>query len=271
MTIDELKNISRIDQNLQSLSYRNIKIRIVPPNPDFRGKIDPNFIDGKLYFDILFDENVIKNLSSTNVNNKEEALSIVLHELYHYKECTITASKMDYQRLLFDKNYSDTYTMVFSTGYKQWTEYYAYYNSSKYYQRDINFNDIIRHSWTSLYATQDFLSKNESTKMPFSIYESIKNFISNAIIFTAQYNSSLDSKYLESIMKFKKNKDYSNHYDYIIELISYMNDLYNSYPSWVSEVKFIEIGKYLLNILHRYNITYSTDDLSDNFVFVAVK
>lgn len=272
MTIDELKNISQIDSDLENLSYENINdIKIVSPNSDFRGKTEPNFINNKLVSDILYDENVIKDLLSYDIDNKKEALSIILHELYHYKECIITANKMDYHKLIFDDNYSDTYTMAFSLGYKQWTEYYAYYNSSKYYQRNIYLDDFIRKSWASLYAMQSFLTENDTTKMPFSVYTDIKDFISYSIIFAAQYNSLLDSKYLESIMKFKRNKDYCEHYDYIIELIPYMNDLYSSYPSWVSEEKFIEIGKYLLNILHRFNITYSTNDLSDNFVFIPIK
>lgn len=268
MTKEELKEIAQIDYALKNLSFDNINnIEIIKPNSQFKAKINPVYISDKLFFDIFLDYNVVNNLSSSDADKQEESLSIVLHELFHYKECIITSRNMDYHRLISDDSYSNTYTMVLSIGYKQWAEYYAYYNSFKYYQRNILFADISQ-SWAALKVMRDALINNVFIKMPFSLYSNIKEFISNAIMFAAQYNLSLDSNLLKLIEKYKDDKHYYKHYEYITELVPYMDDLYKSYPDWVSESKFIEIGKYLLNILQRYNITYSTSNLSDNFTFI---
>ncbi len=268
MNITELKNIALKEFDFKDISFERIqKIMIVPPNSNFRGKIIPHYITGKLIFDLLLDKNATTNLSSNDINSRNESLAIIFHELYHYKEALITSKNIDYHKLIFDDNYSDTYTMVLSIGYKQWTEYYAYYNSAKYQIRNILFDNCVLQSWTSLQAMHNMLLDTETIQMPFSFYENIKHFISNAIMFTAQYNYLANSQYLTSICKYKNNKDYSKHYEYIIELIPYLRNLYNSYPNWISEAKFIEIGKYLLNILHRFNIEFSTKDLSDNFVY----
>ncbi len=268
MNITELKSIALKEFDFKDISFECIqKIMIVPPNSDFRGKIVPYYIMGKLVFDILLDKNIETNLSSDDVNNKNESLTIIFHEIYHYKEALITSKNIDYHKLMFDDNYSDTYTMVLCIGYKQWAEYYAYFNSAKYQIRNILFDTFIQKSWVSLQAMHNILLNTETIQMPFSFYESIKQFISNAIIFTAQYNYLPDHQYLTPLYKYKNNKDYSKHYEYIMELIPYMDNLYNSYPNWVSESKFVEIGKYLLNILHRFNIEFSTKDLSDNFIY----
>ena len=269
MTIGELKNIAQTNCDFNNLSFKDInKIEIVRPNPDFCGKVDPFYINNSLLFDFLFDQDVINNLQSTDIKIKNKAISIVMHELYHYKEITITANNINYHGLIFDNNYSKTYTMVLSLGYKQWSEYYAYYNSAKYYQRNIIFDNVIRQSWATLQSIHDMLCKNNVIQMPFQLYLNIKNFISNAVMFAAQYSYCLNSEYLESIQRYQNDVYYSKHYEYIIALIEYMSNLYNSYPNWVSESKFIQIGKYLLNILQCYNITYLTNDLSDNFKFI---
>lgn len=177
MTIEELKNIAQKDSNLKNISFENInKIKITTPNSEFRGKTDPNYTDNKLLCEILFDYDVVNNLSSSNGDIRKESTSIILHELFHYKEILITANRMDYHKLIFDDNYSDTYTMVLSIGYKQWTEYYAYYNSSKYHQRDILFNNTIRESWASLQVMYNALIEDDFIKMPFSLYSDIKNW-----------------------------------------------------------------------------------------------
>lgn len=49
-----------------------------------------------------------------------------------------------------------------------------------------------------------------------------------------------------------------------------MDTLYQTYPNWISEEQFLTIGKELFSIIHDYNMTYSTSDLSDNFIFVSI-
>ena len=66
--------------------------------------------------------------------------------------------------------------------------------------------------------------------------------------------------------------DYVNSTD--IRIQKYFHYLYDTlkvlikyYPSWLSENQYIKLGKSLMKILEIYGITYSTDDLSDNFIF----
>lgn len=81
----------------------------------------------------------------------------------------------------------------------------------------------------------------------------------------------LQSSVVDDLFSRDNSKLYLSHYNFILKIIPYMDTLYQAYPDWVSEEKFLMIGKKLFSIIHNFNITYSTSDLSDNFVFVPIK
>ena len=104
--------------------------------------------------------------------------------------------------------------------------------------------------------------------MPEVVYDAILEFISYTIKLSARYNQSSDNLFILSLESISI--VYKEHYDYIFEIISYMDELYKNYPNWVSNEKFLEIGKTLFGIIHKYNIDYSTNDLSDNFILTRI-
>jgi len=65
-----------------------------------------------------------------------------------------------------------------------------------------------------------------------------------------------------------KNSDYDYIPVYFEFIYQYLKTNLDLYPVWLSEENYIKLGKALMKILEINNITYSTDDLSDNFIFV---
>ncbi len=51
-------------------------------------------------------------------------------------------------------------------------------------------------------------------------------------------------------------------------IYQYLKAYLDFYPIWLSEDSYIKFGKALMKILELNLITYSTDDLSDNFIFI---
>lgn len=69
-------------------------------------------------------------------------------------------------------------------------------------------------------------------------------------------------------------KEFSDMYDefpylekYFDLVYTHLNELIQTYPMWISEKEYITIGKILFQILDMNNIVFSTEDLSDNFIF----
>lgn len=271
MTVNDILTFDTYNRDFDDLDFKYLNnIKIVDDSVNYKGKLLPYFNDNYLYFDILYPNGTIDKLFSSSINEKKEIISILFHELYHYKEAITTSKYMDYHKLLFG-TYNSTYKLTLAIGYRQWAEYYAYYNSSKYYLRKIDFTNVLSGSWASLQAIHNKLLSEGELQILQTVFESVNTFIGFSIIFIAQSNRLNNKSYIKQISEYKNHEFYSIHYDYILDLMQYMNNLYKTYPFWISEAAFVEIGKYILNIFNRYNITFSTDDLSDNFIFKLAK
>ena len=61
--------------------------------------------------------------------------------------------------------------------------------------------------------------------------------------------------------------DYPYTKEYFKSIYDYLSNMIANYPNWISEYNYIEFGKKLLSIFEINGITYTTDDLSDNFIF----
>lgn len=246
-----------------------IHITVRDDNIEWLGKIIPSSSNNDIDFELFLQNSVINDLLSNDSRKSLFAKSIILHELYHLKEITFT-NKFFNIMPIYNIVKDCTRSMFIYLGYTQWSEYYSHYNSTKYYYSLPELSNCINQSEISLTVLKQALDNESQVQLPEFMYNNIKSFIAKAIKFSAIYNQSRDDSLLESIKKYKYGKLYLSHYYFILKIIPYMDTLYQTYPNWISEEQFLTIGKKLFSIIHDYNITYSTSDLSDNFIFVSI-
>lgn len=246
-----------------------IHITVIDNNVEWLGKIVPNSSNNDIDFELFLQNSVIDDLLSSDNSKYPFAKSIILHELYHLKEITFTNKFVNIMPI-YNIIKDCTRSMFIYLGYTQWSEYYSHYNSAKYYYTIPELSDCINQSEISLTVLKQTLDNKSQVQLPEFMYNNIKSFIAKAIKFAAIYNQSKDNSLLESIKKYKYGKIYLSHYNFILKIIPYMDTLYQTYPNWISEEQFLTIGKELFSLIHDYNMTYSTSDLSDNFIFVSI-
>lgn len=262
-TYDDFKNVS-----LENIL--KIHVIVIDNDIEWLGKIVPNDSDGSIIFELFLQNSVIDDLLLDDNKKSLLAKTIILHELYHLKEITFTNKFINIMPI-YNIVKDCTRSMLIYLGYTQWSEYYSHYNSAKYHYSLPELSDCINQSEISLTVLKQTLDNNPQVQLPEFMYNNIKSFIAKIIKFTAIYNQSKDDFFLESVKKYKYDTLYLSHYNYILKMIPYMDTLYKTYPDWLSEEDFLIIGKELFSIIHDYNITYSTSDLSDNFIFISIK
>lgn len=246
-----------------------IHLTIMDNNIEWLGMTIPNISNNNLVFELYVQDTIIDDLFSKDEDKCMFSKSVILHELYHIKELVKTNNIIDIMPIYNIKK-DCTRSMLINLGYKQWTEYYAHFNSAKYYCSNTTLSDVIYQSEITLSLIKQTIVDESQVQLFEFMYNNIAEFIATSIKFIAIYNESQDISYLKSLKKYEQNDLYINHYNYIHKIIPYMDELYHTYPTWVSEEKFLEIGKTLFSIIHEYGITYSTPDLSDNFIFVSI-
>lgn len=247
-----------------------IHITIIDRVGDWEAKITPIVLHGKLNFELYIKSNIVEYLNSKDIEQNKYGKSIIFHELYHVKEFLITNHAIPLMPI-YDIIRNSTHSMLLYLGYIQWTEYYAHFNSTKYYQPT---SDDIRESAELIAEILSTIKMGIDTyaeyQLPEGLFKGINLFISQTVILSARYNQTHDKSYMIQPQSIKSATDFKKQYNYINQIILYMDNLYQTYPAWISEEKFLEIGKTLFSIIHEYGITYSTPDLSDNFIFVSI-
>lgn len=211
-------------------------------------------------FDILLYETIVKCISIPNKSDNF-AKAVILHEIFHCKEINITSQ-------IIGNNYyfmqtDSTYLFILRIGMQQWSEYYAHYNSSVYYKTNPKLEESAKDVdiYMSVFSQKMRDAKN-IIQMPESFLHTIEYFICSTIIAVAQNNQLGNEKLIV-------NNSYLN--DYILNVSIIMKQKYAEYPTWVSIQNFMDIGRKLMGFLHNYHIGYSTEDLSDNFMFKYIE
>lgn len=255
-----------------NLIYR-IQLVIHDKGCVYEGKINPITINDTLHFELFIQQNVLNNLLSENADKVIFSQNVIQHELYHCKEMSITSAYIDWHTLYFLSTMTTTKSLLLDTAVHQWSEYYAYYNSSKNYERDIKIIDYMSSANASLKVLYNKLIENPNM----SEIQIINSFITNIISFIhisitliAHYNSTHSKKYMKELDYIRRSTQYSEYYSYLKDLSYYMHSLYITYPKWVSEDAFVELAYKLFSFIHINNLTYSTKDLLDNFMFKLI-
>lgn len=211
-------------------------------------------------FNILLYKTIVEYISIPN-KNYNFAKAVILHEIFHCKEISITS------QIIGNKYYflqtDSTYLFILRIGIQQWSEYYAHFNSSIYHRTNPKLNENAKN--VDIYLTvfsEKIHNENNMLQMPEIFLYKIEDFICSVIIAVAQ-NNRLGNEDLNV-----KNIHLNN---YILDIAIYMNQKYLKYPTWVSINDFINIGKKLIGLLHYYHIGYTTKDMSDNFIFKYIE
>ncbi|MBR5596657.1 MAG: hypothetical protein IKW30_04530 [Lachnospiraceae bacterium] len=245
------------------------RIYIITSNTcnNWLGTVEPIKINNNLYLDLKLHQCVIDDLNSENNIKFQIAHSIIMHELYHCKEMTITSSYLEWQKLYFHESIRTTKLLFLDTAFHQWSEYYAYYNSSKINKRKIKLSEKLSSANASLKVSYNHIkeTKCENMQLLKTFIDSLIDFISVIIMFSAHYNSTHDKKYIRELRYIQRSSLYSEYYPYIVDIISYMDVLYNTYPKWITMDNFIELGHKLFSFMKINHIYFATNDISDNF------
>lgn len=263
--ISEAK-LSTYFSNINFDDITKIHITICNKNNDWLGKVIPKSSNDKLTFELFIHQSIINDLQTAKDDKYNFAKSVIFHELYHINEMLITNKIIDIVAL-HDIKRDCTKSLLTNLGYLQWSEYYAHHNSSKHFKPSIHIAKHIEQAEVSLTILKETAEKENIATMFEFMYNNIEKFISSSVILAANYNCSHDSSYLKIIRRYEYSNLYAPFYNHINEIINYMDSLYNSYPEWINENVFLEVGEKLFSIIHSFNMTYSTNDLSDNFIF----
>ena len=221
-----------------------------------------------IFFELLFQQSLLDDLASTDADKINLAQNIVIHELFHCKEFFIASQHVNWQNLYESSHITTTKTLLLNTAFQQWSEYYAYYHSSKTYTRNIKLSHYISKADVSLELLHnEFTQKPYITdiQIPSSFITNITDFIHRCVMFVAHYNSTNHKKYQMELGYIHKSNRYNRYYPYLIDLACYMDNLYSTYPKWVSETAYIELGRKLFGFIAIHNLAFVTEDLSDNF------
>ena len=211
-----------------------------------------------------------KNISDSFYKDNDFEKSVVYHELFHCKEMNISNKYVDLQKIFIESRYFTTsYKFLLNIGYMQWSEYYAYFNSTRYHIPNWFLYDDLKNVDISLKSIANIFTQNtiSHTHVGISLLNDITNLVACFIRIAACYNSSHNSKYRTEIQKCCKVSNYKYYNPYFLDISCYMNDLYNNYPNWISEEAFIELGKKLISFIGIYGLYLKNGSLHENFEF----
>ncbi len=226
--------------------------------------------ESRIYFNIKLADDVLLNIR--HVQNSTEtfmAKSIFQHELFHcveikylYEKCVLQSPNP------LDDSFgiTTTYNFLYDEAVKLWSEFFACYHNRKINEwhecpdARVDINQL--NKWIS--ATKYYLDNHEDIRLCEDMLNFLHKFWYNMISLIAVHLHNHEKILIDDY----KNTDYdyiSVYFDFVYQ---YLKTNLDFYPVWLSEENYIKLGKALMKILEINNITYSTDDLSDNFIFV---
>lgn len=241
------------------------------------GTTYPIFKNNCLSFKIVIDDRIL--LHTSEIQNSTETYkskSIFQHEMFHCKEIyTLFKSNLLEQPNPLNDNYkiNTTYNFLYSEAINLWSEFYACYNN---YQINLwheipNIEIDLKQIDKWLKATHSFIkeSKTGEAKLCKEMLNDIHKFWYHMISIIAVYMNNKEPLLLKEFSDIYPEYPYLE--DYFKLVYGYLSKLIRTYPEWISEGEYMVFGKILLQILNFNNITFSTEELSDNFVFKLKK
>lgn len=225
--------------------------------------------DNQIYFTIELSDEIIPFVS--NVQNSLDtfkAKSIIQHEICH---CIEIKQLYDSHRLgsknPLNKDFkiNTTYNFLYEQAVNIWSEFFACYHNRKineWHECPNIKEDIMQlDKWIS--ATKYYLENHEDVQLCEDMLKFLHSFWYHIVSVIAVHLHNHESILIA---------DYENtEHEYVSQYFKYIYQCFKSalesYPEWVSEDGYIRLGKSLMKILEFNQITYTSSDLSDNFIF----
>lgn len=247
-------------------------IHIIHDKPSY-GTSFPIIRNGQLYFIIELSDDILVYISEVqNSLETYKSKSVFQHELSH---CIEIKNLYDKNILnvpkLFDDNIhiNTTYNYIYSEAVNIWSEFFACYHNYNFNEWheipnvDIDIEQLIK--WIN--ASKYHLTNHEDIQLCEDMFNFLHKFWYHLVSMIAIHLHNHEDLLIND---YKTSK-----YPYIKEYFQYIYNFFktymNFYPTWISEERYIQLGKALMKILEVNGMTYSTDDLSDNFIFIKTK
>lgn len=262
-----LKFINELHFNAQYIE----SIHIVH-NKSSYGTTKHHIKDEQIYFIIELSDDIIPFVSNTqNSTDTFKAKSIVQHEICH---CIEIKQLYDSKCLGIINPLSEsfkintTYNFLYNEAVNIWSEFFACYHNRKIneWHECPNIKDDLKQLNKWILATKYYLDTHKDIQLCEEMLKFLHEFWYHMVSLIAVHLHNNENILID---EYKNNefKYFSEYFDYIYK---YLQTTINLYPDWLSEENYINFGKVLMKILELNDITYSTDDLSDNFVFSTI-
>lgn len=232
-------------------------------NKNVYGRVEP-LSSNPLTFKVLLCSNILMTFQKSN-----RSKSVVLHEFCHCYEIVTTSNLFDFYEK-YKRPQCDTRQIIFATAIECWGEYFAYYFSAKFHEESFNLNSQIKALYTYKKALSTCYKHNEEVPYTDDLWNTLIALIRKTVFLVACYNSTKEIKYAEQLHLFNSISQKTLFDDYFSDITNYFTELYNTYPIWVSEEKYIEIGRKLFSVIKCIDLDFSTPDLSDSGVLKYV-
>lgn len=229
--------------------------------------------DGQISFIIELSDDIIPYVSNAQKSTDTfKAKSIVQHEIYHCIEIMqlYNSNTLGTENPL-NENFkiNTTYKFLYSEAVNIWSEFFACYNNCKIneWHECPNVNDDLEQLNKWILATQCHLNSHNDVRLCEDMLKFLHTFWSHMVSLIAVHLHNNEDILIDDY----KNSKYKYIPPYFEYIYQYFKINIEYYPTWLSEDNYINLGKSLLKVLEINQITYSTNDLSDNFIFISTK
>lgn len=211
-----------------------------------------------LKFRIMLQNDILNTFS---ISTSSQAT--VFHEFCHCLEIATTLKYYNYYET-YNRPQENTWQIVFSNAIECWSEYFAYFHSCKLREENRNLDEQIEKIHKYKTTIKANFKSGVEIKYNDSLWDTLITIMRKTVILSSCYNSTHNRKYAEKLYLQDVNYKKNMFTDYFADIMHYFNKLYSEYPYWVSEDKFIEIGRKLFSITKYIDLDFSTHDLLDN-------
>ncbi len=242
-------------------------------NKSSYGTTRPQIENNHVSFTIELSDDILLYISNVQDSlDTFKAKAIFQHEVCHCIEikkllenkCLNSPNPLDDNFLI-----NTTYNFLYSESVNVWSEFFACYHNRKINEwheiPDVEKDLIQLNKWIN--ATQHCLIGENDIRLCEDMLTFLHEFWYHMV--------SIIAIHLHNHEDILINGYQNAEYDYIPKYFEYIYQFFQIkleyYPIWLSEDNYINLGKALMKILELNNITFSTNDLSDNFIFKSIK
>jgi len=249
-----LKIVKKLSALHNIFSLQDIVIYKCSSNPKIHGFIKKSIINNLPSTILNISDSTILDLLAPQCY--DYAYHIIHHEICHIQDFETICKYMDGN--LVSDNYQAEYNLkafYFVNGYKFFGEYIAYRNCfSSYAERSPDYDKLPHKIKTDSTIQRLLNTYDKDFKYRNIMFSKTMEDINNTIYFLCKqigyYHASQNKSFIENLDLTKSELFIC----YIDKLNQELDNLYSTYPSWISYEKYIEIGKLFYSIFGEFKI-----------------